>query len=45
MGNKIWVTGATMVLAGPVILGFIPAVVTVGAVLMVIGTILIILDK
>lgn len=42
-GNKLWVTGVTLVLAGDLLP--IPSVKVVGGVLAIIGTILIWLDK
>lgn len=43
MGNKVWVCGITLVLAGSLI--SIPASMTVGQVLAIIGAVLVVLDK
>lgn len=45
MGTKILYVGLTLLLAGPKILSSIPSVDIVGAVIMVIGCILVVLDK
>ena len=43
MGNKVWVCGITLVLSGSLLP--IPAVMTVGQVLSIIGAVLVVLDK
>ena len=45
MGNKIWVVGITLMLASKEWDLGIPAVATVGAVLAVIGAVLVCLDR
>lgn len=42
-GNKLWITGVTLILAAPLLP--IPAVVVVGGVIAVLGCILVWLDK
>lgn len=43
MGQKVWVCGITLILAGALVP--IPAVLVVGQVLAIIGAVLVVLDK
>jgi len=45
MSGKLLWTGLTFIVAGPIVLSGVPAVSVVGAVLMVIGMVLMWLDK